>query len=146
MAAVLLVAWVVLSAVNTARHGLCHTVFPSLYFRDFQFQVPLSPVHHLLEGMDYMPTLNTSGSRHPPSAPRSPPWSRRCVHLAPSCTVCLPPGSFMPVPRQLPSALLSSLGSTQLYLIDRQRDMTHSCVQTLLHLADDLSPINLNAS
>lgn len=68
------------------------------------------------------------------------------MHLALSCTVSFPPRSFTPAPHQLPSALLSSLGSTQLYLTDRRRDMTHGCVQTLLHLADDLSPINLNAS
>lgn len=45
MTAVLLVACVVLyvSAMNAARHEPCHTVFLSLYFRDFQSPASLFP-------------------------------------------------------------------------------------------------------
>ena len=108
MTAVLLVAWVVvnISAMNTARHELCDTVLIPL-FQGFSVPcIPLPRLCHLPAGMDCMPNVNTRGSHHPPSAPRSPHWARSCVHLAPSCTVCFPPGSLTPAPHQLPSALL----------------------------------------
>lgn len=108
--------------------------------------IPLPPLCHLFMGIYSTPNLNYQGLSS------STHWSPftvlgRAAYISHNPVLCvLPPGFFRPVPHQLPSSLISSLGSTQLYLIDRQRDMTHSSLQTLPRLADDLLTIILNAS